>query len=389
MFTLLTSASIALAACAAAGERPQPIELSHLLSIDGTSESTPDVDIAAAAETVIAIRAKHLHLGDGRTVENGVLVVRGGVIVAAGEVEVPADAYVVEHDGHVSPGLVAAYSAGYIRWTEANENTRPFMPDVRMALGFDPELPALDDALAAGVTTVVLAPGVSQVVGGRTAVVKTHGGRVLSDNAHLALSLAAQAASTERYPTSYASITAELDARFTDAQGAYREAQTGNLGLASFVRAQHETDRALRLYERHSLKGALVGCVLPGELAPRLERAQVSVVLPSTGFAPNERELASLADLAAAKVPFAFWLDDPDLFRVSAAVARRAGASADEALGSITWYAADIARVGTSVGRLSRGFDADFVLWSGDPLDLTSRVEAVYVAGELAFGGVQ
>ena len=111
--------------------------------------------------------------------------------------------------------------------------------------------------------------------------------------------------------------------------------------------------------------------------------------MPSTGFAPNERELASLADLAAAKVPFAFWLDDPDLFRVSAAVARRAGASADEALGSITWYAADIARVGTSVGRLSRGFDADFVMWSGDPLDLTSRVEAVYVAGELAFGGVQ
>jgi len=388
MLSILTTASIALVACVAPSVLPLPENLTRL--------SGPDVapsDSAQQADTaVLAIRAAHLHLGEGRTVPNGVLVVRGGVVVAAGEagtVEIPADAVVVEHDGHVSPGLVAAYSAGYLPWDESNEDTRPFLPDLRVALGFDPALPRLDDALAAGVTTLVVAPSVTQVVGGRTAAVKTHGGKIVSDNAHLALSLNSAAANAERYPTSYASLVGELDALFTEPQGVYREAHTGNVGLMGFVRARHETDRALRLFERRGLKGALVGCELPGELAPRLERAQVSVVLPTTGFTPNEREMTSLATLAAANVPFAFWLDDPNQFRVSAAVARRAGASADEAFGSICWYAADIARVGTSVGRLLRGYDADFVLWSGDPIDLTSRIEAVYVGGELALGGAR
>ena len=42
---------------------------------------------------------------------------------------------------------------------------------------------------------------------------------------------------------------------------------------------------------------------------------------------------------------------------------------------------------GTRVGDLAKGLDADFVLWSGHPLKLTSRVEAVYVGGKLVHGG--
>ena len=31
---------------------------------------------------------------------------------------------------------------------------------------------------------------------------------------------------------------------------------------------------------------------------------------------------------------------------------------------------------------IANGYDADFLLWSGDPLDLTSRLTAVFVDGE-------
>jgi imidazolonepropionase-like amidohydrolase len=42
---------------------------------------------------------------------------------------------------------------------------------------------------------------------------------------------------------------------------------------------------------------------------------------------------------------------------------------------------AAIARLEGSVGRLERGLDADLVLWSGDPLALSSRVVAVWIDG--------
>lgn len=37
------------------------------------------------------------------------------------------------------------------------------------------------------------------------------------------------------------------------------------------------------------------------------------------------------------------------------------------------------------VGSIEVGKDADFVLWSGDPFDLRSKVEQTYINGELIF----
>ena len=42
---------------------------------------------------------------------------------------------------------------------------------------------------------------------------------------------------------------------------------------------------------------------------------------------------------------------------------------------------------GTTAGSLAPGSAADLVLWSGDPLDLTSRVERVWIDGAAVHGG--
>jgi imidazolonepropionase-like amidohydrolase len=60
----------------------------------------------------------------------------------------------------------------------------------------------------------------------------------------------------------------------------------------------------------------------------------------------------------------------------------RAGAPLEATLDALTSDAARIAGVGDRVGMLVGGRHADFVLWSGHPLDLTSAVVAVYVGGE-------
>ena len=75
--------------------------------------------------------------------------------------------------------------------------------------------------------------------------------------------------------------------------------------------------------------------------------------------------------------------------RLSAALAVRAGLDPKAALAALTEGAAQLAGVADRVGALEPGRDADFVLWSGDPLDLSSRLVAVYVDGELAHGGDQ
>jgi imidazolonepropionase-like amidohydrolase len=58
-----------------------------------------------------------------------------------------------------------------------------------------------------------------------------------------------------------------------------------------------------------------------------------------------------------------------------------------EAWKALSSDAARLAGVGRRVGRLERGMDADFVLWSGDPIDLRSKVQMVFIDGELVFGG--
>ena len=47
----------------------------------------------------------------------------------------------------------------------------------------------------------------------------------------------------------------------------------------------------------------------------------------------------------------------------------------------MTTVPARIAGMEQRIGMLRAGMDADCVLWSGDPLDFTSQVQAVFING--------
>jgi imidazolonepropionase-like amidohydrolase len=53
----------------------------------------------------------------------------------------------------------------------------------------------------------------------------------------------------------------------------------------------------------------------------------------------------------------------------------------EAALAAITSGAADIFGIARERGRIEKGQAADLVLWSGDPLEVTSVAEQVWVAG--------
>ena len=340
---------------------------------------------------LLAVRAARLHLGDGRVVENGVLLVDAGRIRAVGAgVEVPSGAAVIDHEGDVTAGLIACHSYSGIA-AEASDTTRSVMADAHVVDAFDASKADFAKALRAGITSVVLAPRGNNLVGGFTGVVKTAGGRVLAREAHLALSLSAEAQVYNRFPTSATGALAELEQRFSDPVGAFVPVAAGRTPVLIHAISRHEIQRALDFATRFKLKGTLNSAPLAGELAEAVKASGLSVIVGPLQEGSDRRVLQSAAALARAGVPIAFGLDapaySPESLRLFAALCVREGLEPQDALKALTADGAVIAGVSDRVGKLERGLEADFVLWSGRPLDLTSTVVAVFVDGKQVHGG--
>ena len=55
-----------------------------------------------------------------------------------------------------------------------------------------------------------------------------------------------------------------------------------------------------------------------------------------------------------------------------------------DALRAITSVPAEICGLGNRIGKLSQGYDADIVIWNGNPLDITASPKTVFCNGEPA-----
>jgi imidazolonepropionase-like amidohydrolase len=356
-----------------------------------TSERVALPQDPAAAAPRFAIRAARVHVGDGSVIENGLVVIEGATIVAVGaDPAAPEGVVVREHDADLAPGWIALHDQSGADG-ELVDATRTLMGDARIALAFDATHSDLPRLVSAGITSIVLASPDAELSAGQTAVVKTHGGRTLRDPAHLQLSFSSASLHFDRHPTSYAGAVAELDQRMSEGAPPYGLARSGELPVLLAASEKHEILRAIDFAKRHGVRGALYRAPLAGELAEHVRASGLAVVWRPFDPGVARRELDSLVALARAGVPFGFALDaperHPDSLRVAAAAGIRQGVERDVALRALTSTAATIAGVGDRVGRIAAGLDADLVLWSGDPLDLTSSIRAVYVGGELVHGG--
>jgi len=343
------------------------------------------------SEGSFAIRSAYLDRGDGQRIAGGVVWIDGGKIRAAGgDVTIPAGLPVVEHDGVVSAGLVASHSYDGLR-DENHDPTRSVLDGALVADAFAPSSADFERALAAGITTVVLAPSPENLVGGRSAVVKTSGGTLVRGDAQLVLSMSAEALELDRYPTSSQGALAELEERFRRPVGAFAQARAGDRPVLIDVATRDDVLRAVAFAGRHGLKGALIGAPAHLEgLVPDIKRAGLGVVVGPFAVGADPAALRAAVELGDNQVPLGLGLDapwhHPEELRMSAALCVRAGLAPQAARRALTSDAAAIAGVADRVGRLAPGLDADLVLWSGDPLDLTSSVRAVYVDGHLAYG---
>ncbi len=338
----------------------------------------------------LLFHADKVAIGDGRVLDGGWVAVEDGVVKAVGTDLDPKGFATCELSGWLAPGLLSLH--GYEGAEgETIDTTRPVMPDVDLSAGFRPSRSDFRRSLAAGITTVVLSPKPERLVPGASAVVKTHGGRILRAPAQLTICFHAGALTSNEFPTSYAGALEELHRRFSEPKGAISRVLSGALPVLLVANDRAEISRALAFAKRYRLKGALYGSRWAGELVEPIRTSGLAVVASPMGPGVHPRPVRSVVALAEAGVRIGFGLDaperDPNELRFAAAQCVREGLDPNVALRALTGDAAAIAGVAGRVGLIAPGRDADFTLWSGDPVDLSSSLEAVYVEGVRVVGG--
>lgn len=394
---------------------------------------------AAAQQTLVIDGADALPV-TGPRIANARIVVVDGHIAAVGpaaEVAIPDGAEVLDRRGRVViPGLVDTHShlGVYPRpdvpaHADGNEMSAPLQAGVRALDAIWPGDPGLRMALAGGVTTANIMPGSGNPVGGQTAYVKLRGATV--EEMHIEGTLGGlKMANGEnpkgvygprnKAPGTRMGVAALQRGLFVDA-ATYRtkwakwrdkndadEAPPArDLGLEAMVEVlegrrtvhyhTHRADdivTALRLREEFGFDLVLQHVSEGYMVADRIAAAQVPVSVIVVDSPGGKLEAANLGLVNAgilerAGVRVAIHTDDPitssRLLLRSAALAVRGGMSERGALRAITLEAARMLRLDGRIGSLEDGKDADFVVLSGEPFSVYTKVIETWIDGERVF----
>jgi imidazolonepropionase-like amidohydrolase len=150
----------------------------------------------------------------------------------------------------------------------------------------------------------------------------------------------------------------------------------------------------LRLADEFGFRVVLHHVSDAAKVADLLAARQVpsSVILvdsPGGKLEARDLLLGNAAALERAGAPVALhtddWITDSRLFLRMAGLAVRAGMSREGALRAVTLSGAEMLDLADRVGSLEAGKDADFVVLSGDPLSVWTRVEQTWVEGAEVF----
>jgi imidazolonepropionase-like amidohydrolase len=383
-----------------------------------------------AQDRAQVFRGATLHTISGPRIADGVLVVQNGTIQAmgaAGEVDVPTDA--VEHDvtGKVlMPGLVDTHS--HIGDGGGGDGSAALHPSVRTLDAIDVRDASLDRARAGGITTVNVLPGSGHLLSGQTTHLKLRNGDTIDELLTCSDPLTqicggmkmANGTNPQRdrgpFPGTRAKSAAMARALFVEAQE-YRqkmqaaddpsEAPPRNLRMEALVEVlngerivhfhTHRHDdvlTAIRLSEEFGFRLVLHHVSEGWKVADEIAEAGVPasiILIDSPGGKHEADEVAykTGAALEEAGADVAYHTDDlitdSRVFLRSPAFGVRAGMSREAALESVTLAGARMLGMEDRIGSLETGKDADFIVLSGDPLSVYTKVEQTWVEGQKVF----
>jgi imidazolonepropionase-like amidohydrolase len=326
----------------------------------------------------------------GADLDAGMILIENGRIRSVGaSIDAPPGAKVIEvaRGSWILPGFVDAHSHLGSAF-DVEESTESLTPEVRAVESFSSRHAEVRAALGSGVTSVALSPGNGNLVGGLVGVVKLNGQRydraLRRVRAGLKASLGAEALRPDREPTSRTGAVALLRDRLRDPKS---ELRTQPIFL--HVNTAGEIESALELNSAFQLRMILVHARQAGDSLDRLAAAKLPVAFGPLTVSERREVLETPGRLARAGVPLAFVSDAPatpeEHLRVSAAFAVKYGMDREAALRALTTVPAELLGLSKECGSIAEGKAADLVVWSGDPLALSSGVELVLVDGRITW----
>jgi len=160
------------------------------------------------------------------------------------------------------------------------------------------------------------------------------------------------------------------------------------LPLIVIANRRSDIATALRIAREYRLRLILAGAAEGWQMAAEIARARVPVLVQPLDNVPSYDALgvryANAALLARAGVKVALLetnTHNSRNLRQQAGNAVSYGMGWDEALRAVTLSPAEIFGVAARYGSLDSGKVADVVVWSGDPFELSTRVEHVFIRG--------
>ena len=395
--------------------RARDVSLLLLLAFTGSAIADP---VAFTGATIMPV--------SDDPIENGVLVIEDGKITAVGAgVRIPRDAEVVDVSGMIIvPGFVDTHS--HIGEPAGADRSAPIQPDARVLDSINVRDAGFRRAVAGGITTVNIMSGSGHLMSGQTLYVKMREGNTVESIAYkkedgsvdggMKMANGTNSRRDPPFPGTRAKSAAMVRQKYVAAQEYMQKIENADdeskrpdrdIGLDVMDEVlkgerivHHHTHRhddvitVLRLQQEFGFKVVLHHVSEAHRVANEIAAANapVSLILidsPGGKLEAQYNDFKSAPALEEAGVNVGFhtddYISDSRLFMRQAALGVRAGMSREAALRGLTLAGAEMLGLEDRIGSLERGKDADFVVLTGDPFSVYTRVQQTWVEGVKRF----
>jgi len=380
--------------------------------------------LTSTAQTT-AITNAEIHTVSGPPISDGTIVLQNGLIVAVGaNISVPAGAKVIDGTGKIiTPGFMD--SGSQIGLTEiglsaqgtvdGTTTEKDFGGSFNPVWAVNPDNTYIPITRLRGVTSTVVVPGGNQLFTGQGSVIALDG-ELVSDMLR-SESMAVYTAMGEAGSSRAGGSRAANYQRIYDALNAAREQMlssdvedtlkktpptsserpelkkfnldalqavvSGDIPLVITANRVSDLQLALTLKDEFDLSLVINGGAEAWRIADALAAADVAVIVNATRDLPTfdglSATLGNAGRLQAAGVEVLLTGGRGLSHRAGLAVAN--GMDHSAALRAVTLGPATVWGLDESMGSLEAGKIADIVVWSGDPFELSTSVEHVFIGG--------
>lgn len=396
--------------------------------------SASDAIPAAKQKKPIALIGGTIHTVSGGILEKATILFDKGKIVAIGEnITIPKDAERIDVSGkQIYPGIIDSYSdlglteIGSVRGSVDVAETGSINPDVRVEVAVNPESELIPVARSNGVTVVATMPSGGLISGLAAALMLdgwTSEDLTLKGGLGLVVNWPSMVYATSRFMRlskedwlkqrdeqlkalreTFANARAYMTAKRTEQQKGvpYHETDPRLQALIPvlegktpvFVNANElsQIQAAITWAEQEGVRLAIVGGRDAWLVRDQLKAKDIPVIVTDIQSAPTRQwqgynEMFTLPmRLHDAGIRFCIAGSGNASFAYNtayeAANAVAYGLPKDEALKSVTLYAAQILGIADKVGSLEPGKDATLIVTNGDPLQPPTVTEQIFIQGK-------